>query len=103
MTGVERSIAEEIERTLDEKIHEFLKVSEGNEIPCDLIPEIATDVYLVFGEDYIARIREKEEELDHPPIYFKDGECPELREKLGIKEDGVYLLTKNKRVKKVKI
>jgi len=76
----------------------------GTEVPCDFIFDVANELYLVFGKDYIKKVRELEVagKLDRPPVYFADGECPELRQKLGITEDGVYLLKKDKTVKKVK-
>jgi len=114
MDELSKIISEEIEDAIYKELlnlkFEEKKVTKagvpGTEVPCDFVFDVANDVYLVFGKEWIKKVREKEikGELKHPPIYFGEGECPELREKLGIKEDGVYLLKKDKKtVKKVKI
>ena len=71
------------------------------EIPCEILLQIESKYYLAYGREYRDIIMKKANKLKHAPVYLDDTECPEILEKLGIKEKGIYLIKKGKVLKKI--
>lgn len=94
--------SEEVELKPSEKA--ALGIQNPIKLPCRVIEDTRRELYLVRGKENIAKVYEKEREsggFKYPCLYFEDGECPELFKKLGITKDGVYLLTRDKKIKDV--
>ncbi len=99
---IRKIIRDEIKARLERPSHKD-EVGElgGTKVPCDFLLEIPQTIIIIWGDELIKKYWDRQEEFKHPPVFIKDYECEEVLKKLGIKEKGVFLLDKKKKLKKL--
>jgi len=122
LDGVQKDLLSKLQNTINQKLlEELYKKYEKllkNEVPapkqeakerevprlelsCEEVKSISGDVYYVIGRKWIDEVKRMEKKLKIPPIYFREGECREMLEEMGIKEDGIYLVRNGKLIGKI--
>jgi len=99
---IRKIIRDEIKAKLERPSHEDeIGDLKGTKVPCDFLLEIPQTITIIWGDEFIKKYWDRQEEFEHPPVFIKDYECEEVLKKIGVKEKGVFLLDEKKKLKKL--